>query len=542
MSGPKIRLSHPDLSETQHAQEVLRGHVQPELVPHLLLLSRIAEYDREPIIEAAQRVSVVPLRQRGHLFSMLSRVPVWRGNGHGVCPSNGSSTPASFYDARSSFASATSTLPSSVASPSGSRQSHGAVNFCRPTNGTASNKGSHYASPVPHTLPGNCTPPHAPTAGVPVTNPPHSFASQTTNPAAYQAVNPKSLSSQQASEHQSTSSFGRIKEKLKRKTQTAINVGTPDLPKWVCPVCCKGLTRADTMKAHIKNQCLSPKTYQCLSCTYSNRRKDCIIKHCKDTAHVPALGFQAYTPPARKIYASCITGKLYSTDDELIDDTYQHCLQSKDIIPLSDPNIRTRALFSEANSKLLNQEMEKQCSLWYRDPKAWLTLIWKREDALRYADMAEYGLHCDAPSISSDGVDNSIEVTGSNLEQHKLGIADLSAYVTDVLFSSLGDQNSPVLGQSPAVVMPGQSTAGFNSFTFDAQARDFTFSRPTPSNRQDSLHEQTHDQDHTQPHAPTYEDHDSQPGWSSNRYSVVMQDWPLPNEGEFDGNQASYNH
>lgn len=237
-----------------------------------------------------------------------------------------------------------------------------------------------------------------------------------------------------------------------------------------------------------------------------------------------------------------MTGRLYPNEKELIDDTHQHCLQSRDIPP-SDPNVRLRALLTGANSKQLNQEIEKQCLIQNANPKSCLTLNWKREDALRLSDMAEYGLQRDAALTPSNSADSSNGVAASGLEQHKLGITDLSGYVKDVVMSALGNRQPTILNQQselphppniaaarqPAMIRPENSAAACEPFVFGAQAQEFAMSEPTQI-----------DQGYTQPHAPTYQDHDPHFGGSPYRpYSVAIEDWFLSDDYVSNADQPS---
>jgi hypothetical protein len=265
------------------------------------------------------------------------------------------------------------------------------------------------------------------------------------------------------------------------------------------------------------------------------------------------------------MFASCLTGKVHSTEEELLDDTYQHCRRSRETPP-SDPNIRLKALLGPLltgpHGKQMEQEMNKQCLSCGVDPTFWLTLTWAREDALRLADMAEYGLQCDAASTSPNRADTSIEVTASGLEQHKLGIANLSDYAADLVLSALRNRRPTILGQQSklphppnvavaqhlAMITPEHFTACDKPFLicddpFDFDAREFAMSEPTRSNQHDSLFNQTSDSGYARSHAPTYQDHDSHFGGSSNRpQSVVMQDWPLSDNDMFKGDQSNYQH
>jgi hypothetical protein len=490
-------------------------------------------------------------RDSCHVGSVLMPVvSEWRDRN----ASDNNSTSASLRGAQSSFASAslaTSTLPSSAASRrNSSRLSYGTAGIYSPANGSPFDNSAHHRWSLPHSVPGNCTPTLA--FDAPVNGPPHLPADLATHQVADEAINNESPISQQSSGCPSTSLSEKIRGKLpafKKK----------DLRKWVCPVCCHGFSMSETMRDHIKKQCLNPTTYQCLSCPYSTRKPTFITKHC-GAAHVPDRGYREYTPPARNVYASSLTGKLHSTEKELIEDTHRHCLQSKDVPP-SDPNTRLKALLwallTGANGQQMKQEMNSQCLFWGVDPTSWLTLTWETEDALRLSDMAEYGLQCDAASTLSHRADISIEVAASGLEQHKLGIADLGDYAADLMQSALGNQRPTTLGQQfelahspkvaaaqqPALIKPEHFAAHDEPFVFDAQTQEFAMSEPTRSNQHDSLNGQTHDQGYTRLHVSTDQDHNSYLGRSSNRpHSVVMLDCFLSNNYWFKGDQSNSSH
>lgn len=389
----------------------------------------MADHDREATIEAVKEVSMMPLQQR---LQMMSVVSEWKTRNTSDDNSASASLRCTLLSLASAL-SATSTLPSSAApSRNSSRQSHGTAEPCSPANGSPVDNSAHHRS----SLPGKFDPTLE--SDAPANGPPHLPANQFTHQVVNEAINNESPLSQQSPGRPSTCPSEEIKN-------TSSTEKTPiGLAKWVCPVCGKGCTRADTMKDHIKSQCLNRKIYQCLSCPYSTRKsKADIKKHCKDSAHIPDLGYEEHTPPARNIYASCLAGRLRSTEEELIDDTYQHCKGLKEIPP-SNPNIRLRvllrALLAGPHGKQMEQEINKKCLFWGVDPVSWLKLTWEREDALRLSDMAEYGLQCDAASTSSNRADVSIELAASGLEQYKLGIADLSDYAADLMLSALGNR------------------------------------------------------------------------------------------------------
>lgn len=458
------------------------------------------------------------------------------------------SAPASLPGARLSLASATSatsTLPSSVASRrTSSRQSYGIYS---PANDSPFDLSAHHRLSFPHSVPGNSTPTIA--FDAPVSGPPHFQANPFTHQVANEAFNNESPLSQQSSGGPSTSLSEEIRGKFKKKTQT------PGKAKWVCSICCKICARSDIMKDHITSQCLNPKTYQCLSCSYSTRKPTAIIKHCNN--HIPDPGYEEYTPPARHVYASSLTGKLHFSEVDLLNATDQHCRQSNDIPP-SDANNRLkallRALLAGANGQQMEQEMNELCLVSRREPISWLELTWRKEDAIRLSDMAEYSLQYDEALTSSNSGDICLKFVASGLEQHKHGITNLSDYAADLMRSAIGIQWPTTFGQQsefphspnvaaaqhPLVTMPQQVTARDEPIAFDPRAQEFRMPEPTWNNYHDSLNDQAHDQGYTRLHASTHQDHDPRFGMSSNRpHSVIMQDWPFSNNAMLNGDQAS---
>jgi hypothetical protein len=114
--------------------------------------------------------------------------------------------------------------------------------------------------------------------------------------------------------------------------------------------------------------------------------------------------------------------------------------------------------------------------------------------------------------------------------------------------SKLPHPPNVAVAQHLAMITPEHFTACDKPFLicddpFDFDAREFAMSEPTRSNQHDSLFNQTSDSGYARSHAPTYQDHDSHFGGSSNRpQSVVMQDWPLSDNDMFKGDQSNYQH
>lgn len=544
MVGSQLCISRPDHAEIELAKKDFRDLLKPELVPHALLLCSMKDYDREALIEAAKHLSIIPLEQRSALMTVVSD---WRDRN----TSDNNSASTSLRNTRLSHASATSatsTLPSSVDSRrTSSRQSYGIYS---PANDSPFDYSAHHRLSFPHSVPGNSTPTVA--FDTPVSGPPHFQATPFTHQVANEAINNESPLSQQSSGCPPTSLSEKIKEKFKKKTQT------PSKAKWVCSVCCKICARSETMREHTKSQCLNPKTYQCLSCAYSDRKPKAIIKHCKE--HDPDRGYKVYTPPARNVHASSLTGELHFSEEELLDATHQHCLQSKDVPP-SDANNRLkallRALLAGADGQQMEQEMNELYLVLRIEPMSWLELTWRKEDAIRLSDMASYSLQYDEASTSSNSGDICLKFVASGLEQHKHGITNLSDYAADLMRSAVGIQWPTTLAQQselphppnvaaarhPTTTMPQHFTARDEPFAFDAQAQEFAMSEPPRNNHHDSLNGQTHHQGYTRLQASTQQDHDSHFGRSSNRpNSVVMQDWSFPNNYIFKEDQANSGH
>lgn len=198
------------------------------------------------------------------------------------------------------------------------------------------------------------------------------------------------------------------------------------------------------MKKHTDKQCLNPKTYSCRKCSQSFNRERDVIKHLKDFPDCN-LGHQEHAPSARNKFASCLTGKVFNTEAELIDDAYEHCKGSK-AVPTADHSLRLRALLSDIPE--LKQEVEKQCCKETTDPKLWQLMKWPDSDARRFSNLAEYGLQTDNTSTVFDGTEHFVPPPGRNLEQQRLGIPDVRSYVTEVLrTSSLGCFFDPVSNQ-----------------------------------------------------------------------------------------------
>lgn len=437
MHSPVFQISHSDDVDIACAKKQLKGRVPADLVPYLLLLLGIPEDYRESLIEAAQRVSGVREDLR---LQYLSRVSAWKGRrgdyGSGSYSKMATDPRGSFplsEDALSSCLSATSATSASSGSLFSSsdnlRKPDGARGSQYRANGIAFNDSANLVSRSPHTISGSSFAPNASrlfaAAG-------HRAIAPLPG-AVIQPAYPISCTEQQSS---SNHTFNEILSEFPHPGDTAkvaSNPGRKEPAKWLCPVCGIGCTRATQMKMHVKSQCLFPTSYVCLGCSFKSRSLRDIEKHRKNPGKCSDLGYQEITPPARSKYASCLTGKIFDTDTELIGDADEYCRGSQDIQE-SSQTVRLRALLGENNIKDLNEEIEQQCSAFTGNAKLWQELHWLDDNhAKNLSGMAEFGLQVAKHPTRCDGMEKFIGIPGYDLEQHNLGIANLREYATEVL-------------------------------------------------------------------------------------------------------------
>lgn len=135
-------------------------------------------------------------------------------------------------------------------------------------------------------------------------------------------------------------------------------------------------------------------------------------------------------------YASCLSGQLFDTEAELIEDARQHCSSSpKEILP-SDLNTRMRALLSEGYMKELNHIIEQRCLTYFGNQKFWQTLQWPEHDAKDLASKAEFGFQGSRCPIVYDDMGNLDTTRRDLLQEFNLGIANLPEFAMEVLQKS----------------------------------------------------------------------------------------------------------
>jgi hypothetical protein len=506
MGGPAFGLVFPDDADVELAKKELQGHVPDHLLTDVLLLHSIPEDYREHVLEAFGRMSACPETLR---LQYLSRVSRFRGSHYTYTSS--ASQPSTSPWSRSSYASASSNARSSFAS----------INNTPATSAPIS---PFTAALSPHSVIGNSTHAHththtpalSTTAGEPVPDTPSGAVNQ--------AADHQTFSGQQSSEHCPPSSrtyqfFGVFRPNPRKKAQNAGNAGAGDRKGLkLCPVCGYGMTRFTAVTSHAKTQCLRPKITFCHGCSnfYSREAFQGHPRNCSDQGH------EDFALPTRKQYASCLTGRLFSNEADLLTDARELCMGNKPVPP-GDQNLRLKALLG---SDEIHQEMQKQCIVTFNgDPAFWRRLLWDDNDAMHFSSMAEFGLQ---PVEASSNTNSTFQAPGAGLEQHGLGIVNLQEYVTRVIESFKG-----VL-PPPAITTPEQGPVNpSGSQTHEFQVHDVQ-SRHDDAQARALSHLQTERRvtgepphSHGQPQPSNYEGYNSGPGPSDTRpMSVVMGNYP----------------
>jgi hypothetical protein len=446
MGGPVFPVSYPDAADIERAKIELRGYVPTYILPHVQVLHSIPAPYRERFIEAVQSVSRFPADHRARWLSCVSEWEQRGSRGAASISSTSTNDYMSFVTrSSSSFPSASSATSLSsyiLSSPPGieSRESSAIAGVDHRARGISYINISHRASPSSHTLPkySNTIHTHRPPTTKTTTT------STTTTAAAaggQHAIAPTPVAASYATNYQlypgqqpaPSLSLAQILGTFptpKKKIQTK------EPAKWKCPVCGTAYTRATEQKKHTQH-CISPQVYVCIGCGIKSNTYDVMVEHRKTSKLCLVHEPQVITPPARNKHASSLTGKLFNTEGELMDDADQYCRSFKNkSIPTSCQTIRLRALLDVANIEEVNQELEKQCYAAAKDSGLWRVMRWDDASAYRFSSMAEFGLQDVPISNDSRNAGNSIQIPGYGLEQHGLGIEDIRQFVTDVLRAS----------------------------------------------------------------------------------------------------------
>lgn len=321
MPGPTFQVVCPSDADIERATRELKGRVPPHMVRDVLFMHNIPDVYREAFLTAAQQVQAVEpdLRRK-----WMSRVSAWKDSrfaddsGRDSKTSNDAQRSSlGSRDTYQSFTSATSASSSAFSfTKSGAYESGGAQGIHGQATMQASDVRYNFPplSPVfddaPNTVPIGT---HSiTTAGQPF-GPSGSFPSQANHQDSFveQHVPPQDVSTLKMDEMISRFPKPGGGEKSASKFKA----------KWKCPVCGKGCTRSVQMRVHVDSQCLNPKQYLCLGCGLRSLRQEDVRKHCQSSILCHAYRPQEIAPPARSKYASCLTGKLWDTEEELIEST-----------------------------------------------------------------------------------------------------------------------------------------------------------------------------------------------------------------------------
>lgn len=431
MSVLTFQVVCPSDADIDRAKQELNPHVPPDMMPYILLMQSIPDAYREAFFTAAHHLQAVESDLR---LKWMSSASAWKDSRCDYSSgqdsrtiSDAQRTSLGSRDTYQSSTSAASAPPSPFPFPNdGARESGGAQGFH--DRALQASGAIDIFSPswptfdgVPNTA---LNGPHSTTPAGQHFEPSGSLVVHANHPNSVveQHVTPPDVSTVDTEETISQIPQAGGKEKSASNSKA----------RWLCPVCGTGCTRAGDMKQHIWNLCLNPIQYLCVGCRFRSHRFDVVQKHCQSSIRCGPHGPQMIEVPARIKYASCLTGRLFNTAEELIENADRHCRRSQ-VIQKSDQNSRLLALLGYGE---LNREIERQCMSNVSFPKLWECCEWESEDAKQFSNIAEFGLQGARYLRTSEAPNNAIPIAGVGLEQYNLGIVDMREFASRVLRKS----------------------------------------------------------------------------------------------------------